>query len=452
VSENAPFGRLRHFEVKALFGKRDYEFDLDPKEPTILTGANGTGKSTLLRYINAIGTAQWDGLLKLPPFGRITLTFENGDKLRVNRQEERLRVSLTGEESWTYRPQVFVHYSKVDMSSEAAFQTRSGEWYIPQRGVALPPNVAVEAWQNDPSLLEALRTDPSLLEAWSTDPSLSESPNWVKELPARFPVLYVTDQRLIVDSVVTGREERRVTERVTRRAAVDAAARFIARRISRALSAYATESQRLDRDFPQRVVRAMGRKREIPDKELAELLQEVERERKSLQQVGLLTGEVISAPFEEARYTRRDVKPVIYTFANDTRQKFRTLYSLRERLSLFVEFLNQHYESKRVIIDQQKGFRIEVLGNGPQELLPSQLSSGEQQILVLAYQILFRADEGTLVLIDEPELSLHVLWQDTFIDDLTRMGAVAGPTFLLATHSPTLIGGREHLRRSLDPL
>jgi ABC-type glutathione transport system ATPase component len=113
-----------------------------------------------------------------------------------------------------------------------------------------------------------------------------------------------------------------------------------------------------------------------------------------------------------------------------------------------VEFLNQHYEAKRVEIDQEAGFVIRLRDNSI--LNPAHLSSGEQQMLVLAYEILFRARRNTLVLIDEPELSLHVLWQDSFIDDLTRMGKAQNLTFLLATHSPALVGGRDDLRRSLD--
>jgi ABC-type glutathione transport system ATPase component len=101
------------------------------------------------------------------------------------------------------------------------------------------------------------------------------------------------------------------------------------------------------------------------------------------------------------------------------------------------------------VIDQELGFRVEVDGS-PNPLPPTRLSSGEQQILVLAHQILFAAKPKTLVLIDEPELSLHVVWQATFVDDLARMGSVADLSFLLATHSPTLIGGREDLKRSLN--
>jgi predicted ATPase len=83
-------------------------------------------------------------------------------------------------------------------------------------------------------------------------------------------------------------------------------------------------------------------------------------------------------------------------------------------------------------------------------LRANQLSSGEQQILALAFRILFRSQPGTLILIDEPELSLHVLWQATLIDDLSEMGRIRDVTFLLATHSPTLIGDRVELMHSLD--
>ena len=72
-------------------------------------------------------------------------------------------------------------------------------------------------------------------------------------------------------------------------------------------------------------------------------------------------------------------------------------------------------------------------------------------MLVLAYQVMFLASPGTLVLIDEPEISLHVMWQDRLVDQLTEMSRARDLTFVLATHSPSLIGARETLKRSLDP-
>lgn len=71
-------------------------------------------------------------------------------------------------------------------------------------------------------------------------------------------------------------------------------------------------------------------------------------------------------------------------------------------------------------------------------------------MMVLAYEILFRTRPGTLVIVDEPELSLHVLWQDTLIDDLAAMAAAGSLQFLMASHSPVLLASHPDLERSLD--
>ena len=85
-----------------------------------------------------------------------------------------------------------------------------------------------------------------------------------------------------------------------------------------------------------------------------------------------------------------------------------------------------------------------------EEITAGQLSSGEQQMMVLAYEILFRAKPGTLIIVDEPEISLHVLWQDSLIDDFAAMGHASQMQFLLATHSPVLLATHPELERSLD--
>lgn len=85
----------------------------------------------------------------------------------------------------------------------------------------------------------------------------------------------------------------------------------------------------------------------------------------------------------------------------------------------------------------RSGLRFKLPDEGD-PIKESQLSSGEQQLLVLAYEILFRAHEGTLVIIDEPEISLHVMWQDTLVKDLVTMGEPAKLQFLMATHSPVI--------------
>lgn len=71
-----------------------------------------------------------------------------------------------------------------------------------------------------------------------------------------------------------------------------------------------------------------------------------------------------------------------------------------------------------------------------------QLSSGEQHELVLFHHLLFEVRRDSLVLIDEPEISLHVAWQTSFLSDLDKINRLLGVHFLLATHSPSIISDR----------
>jgi predicted ATPase len=83
-------------------------------------------------------------------------------------------------------------------------------------------------------------------------------------------------------------------------------------------------------------------------------------------------------------------------------------------------------------------------GKGRQKILRSSLSSGEQHLLVLFYEVIFHPQaKPTLLLIDEPELSLHITWQLKLIDLLEQACSVSGTEMLVATHSPQIVDGRK---------
>jgi len=77
------------------------------------------------------------------------------------------------------------------------------------------------------------------------------------------------------------------------------------------------------------------------------------------------------------------------------------------------------------------------------------LSSGEQHQLVMLSELLFRTVPGSLVLVDEPEISLNVTWQEAFLSDLSRIRELVAMDFLIATHSPQIVNGRWDLTREL---
>lgn len=74
------------------------------------------------------------------------------------------------------------------------------------------------------------------------------------------------------------------------------------------------------------------------------------------------------------------------------------------------------------------------------------LSSGQKQILALITAVR-NAPEGSLILIDEPEISLHVDWQERVIEQLYT--PLIGSRLLIATHSPDIIINHRHLCNTL---
>lgn len=416
-----PLGALLRFSAEGLFGKRRVEVEMSGEGITILTGANGTGKSTVLRAINAISAGDLRSFTELP-LQSATLAFPKRKRIHVEKTPAGVTIALTGERTfeWKKKRRAPDRLSLVYSSSGGVFEIADP---------ADPPSGRDR---------EAL-------------------PEWVNSLGRRFPVLYVTDQRLVVETATPRARQRQsglvaigdVADRTTTRAAVDDAAKDVASRIERAHSEYGLLSQRIDRDFADRLVTAMESDKAVSESQLRRLVARVEDRRNALQHVGLLPSDVGESKVVERRIDDRNVRAVVAAVHDDTLKKLAPLEELRLPLTLFLDFLNRHYAPrKRVLVDQEKGF-IVVTEDGA-EVPPAKLSSGEQQILVLAHHVLFRAQRGTTVLIDEPELSLHVTWQDTLLDDLRLMAEPRELAFLMATHSPTLLGGRKSVRRSLD--
>lgn len=67
------------------------------------------------------------------------------------------------------------------------------------------------------------------------------------------------------------------------------------------------------------------------------------------------------------------------------------------------------------------------------------LSSGEQQIVSLVVKIISQAEQQCLLLVDEPEISLHVSWQRVLPRVLSVISRYFSCDILVATHSPLLI-------------
>lgn len=72
------------------------------------------------------------------------------------------------------------------------------------------------------------------------------------------------------------------------------------------------------------------------------------------------------------------------------------------------------------------------------------LSSGELNIVTILYYLIFETTRGSIVLIDEPEISLHVVWQEQLSALIEKiMESKPGVQVIIATHSPFISSSDE---------
>ncbi len=227
-------------------------------------------------------------------------------------------------------------------------------------------------------------------------------------------------------------------------AAVELYSNDLGLKIRNTLTHYAKRAQELDRSFPTRLLREETIKRLSPE-ELQSALVRQENKRTELIALGILDAEeqlpAVPPIKDDAKLEAMSI------YVHDVDEKLSVFDELAAKLRLFVDVLRNRFQYKTFSIHRDRG--IVFYAPSRAELPIKALSSGEQHELVMLYDLLFIAPEDSLILIDEPELSLHLLWQQPFLDDLLKIAQLSNVDVLLATHSPDLIGAHWNLTEAL---
>jgi len=91
--------------------------------------------------------------------------------------------------------------------------------------------------------------------------------------------------------------------------------------------------------------------------------------------------------------------------------------------------------NKRIVFTEDKNI---VFLNGNRQLKTNQLSSGEKQLLVILFQVFLQEEQPYILLLDEPEISLHLNWQFKLIETIQNINPNC--QLIIATHSPAIFG------------
>lgn len=104
---------------------------------------------------------------------------------------------------------------------------------------------------------------------------------------------------------------------------------------------------------------------------------------------------------------------------------------------IFVKILSELFSQTGKKFDE-KAFQFWETGiENP--ILPENLSSGEKQILIILLTTLLQDGKPYILLMDEPEISLHIDWQRSLIQNIRQINPSC--QIIMVTHSPTTYYG-----------
>ncbi|WP_454812158.1 AAA family ATPase [Labrys neptuniae] len=102
----------------------------------------------------------------------------------------------------------------------------------------------------------------------------------------------------------------------------------------------------------------------------------------------------------------------------------------------FEKIINSLFTGKELHFDQRNIPSVHLNGGG--QLPISALSSGEKQLFILLGEALLQEGKPVLFISDEPELSLHVAWQNRLFENIRQLNPSC--QIISATHSPDIVG------------
>lgn len=434
---------IAEIKILGLYGIYNHEISINPKGVTIIHGPNGIGKTAILKCIKNFVSRDFDALSKIP-FKNMEIGFTNGtttsiSKIGVSEKDLKNReISLHGEfEVSTYNRgkksvNKVVGYS--DEIKKFAYSIANSRDYYIEIGDGVWHDMRNNKLTTIRDILDIYIPRHQTLISSSKNKKTASTPNEPYE---KLDVKLIDTNRL--NRIGKSNDDEKLLFNTIEDCAAD-----LTLQIKQATAAYGKKSQELDQSFPHRLIAEEHEK--LSKANVSDRLSILEEKQKNLSALGLLAAfEGPLLPTNIASLSGPKLE-AISLFIQDSEVKLEELATIARKCGIFLDILSRKFKNKSIKINREKG--IYVIGADRTPLPLTALSSGEQHEVILNYELLFRTSPNALVLIDEPEISLHVSWQRNFISDLLQISEAVGFDSIIATHSPFIVN--EHLDLLVD--
>jgi energy-coupling factor transporter ATP-binding protein EcfA2 len=419
--------------VEKLFGHYDYTLpnnsSIDISKLLIIYGDNGTGKTTILKlFFSLLSTRDKSGYkssIAETKFRKFSIHFQNGFEIGAFREN-----GFIG----TY------------------------EYYISKKGKKVKSIV-----------LKANAENAIQLETGSQEDIIyQEILSYLRNL--NITTFYLSDDRKILNTITSGNNDRNdnnkfffnesdinfskehesntikkiLNERkIALEPTIERLIDWIRNRIILGSRVGEKNSQVIYSDIISNYITLSETETSIKDKSsLLKELDSLEAKIPSFVSFGLvdeIDTKTIRSSIKKAKTTEqiKFISTVISPFLEGINAKLNALELVEKTLNLFTQTINEYFVNKVISFNLSNGFSLKQ--NGSEEINFNWLSSGEKQLLLLLINTITSADDATIFIIDEPEISLNIKWQRKLIKTLLALSNENNIQFLFATHSFELL-------------
>ena len=433
--------RVTGIQVVRLFDEINYDIRLEEEKPVgIIIAPNGRGKTTLLKLLAFALRPDYDRYLEIRdiPFSRFVCSLSNRKKIVLRQvfteqtagefraQDSRgARVKAKAPKKIRDLEYVILPAGKDEEKGNKGI--RLGEILDRKQDFPLPADYFTEA-----EMLEMFenRGIPSAAAATRFSETLKK---YIAGKKCVKPVIFIGTSRLQQTEVPRGRPGRPDGKGFTD--PLEQAVEHIAEIIRTARGQYNMEVSKAKDRLPRLFLQ---NDEDLPEMDVfLEKWKAYTEELEKFQRIGLIEQNKEFIRDSEIPHVYGTKKEFLNTYLAAFRDTTRPLNEVYDKLNLF-----------KSIFDERNSIthKTVTLGTDGLELYFRKkrldfaaLSSGEKHDFIMFYNLIFNAEKGSMVLVDEPEISLHIEWQESYLDHLIEICAIHQMQAVVATHSPHII-------------
>lgn len=462
--------KVTKFIVKKLHDVFDYELDFSKNASsgtTILYGDNGSGKTTLLKLLfHILSPSEKKGHLTAIariPFSMAEVVLSDGTKIKAERGENAVGIALNF--SVTRNETIIATYFFVPESEKSKIIQdflggKADKFYSQRNKQGKGPKISL------PSAQEIVET---LVNGWG-DVAYKKYLSSLSEIGAAVYFLG-TDRHILSDSIdvipSTGSRGRDpdsgVDEQIAKlrtaylKDALQRGGRYLNRQIITASNVGSKNINDIYSDIFRRILTQNEVESNIAASDMHSLMVQLrwlQRRQRKFVKLGLspeldLTSfmpDISKLPKANIDVLSKVLTPFIATL----RARLDAMDPIRAAVQKFLYNLNQFLRFKTIEYLPASGFRILGAANEPIDV--DQLSSGEQQLLLMFCSVLAASDGPNIFIIDEPEISLNVKWQREIVSALREISRIDESQLMISTHSIELLTQYSESVVSINPI